>query len=144
MNKLLVNISKKAFLIVSLVVLVLVILGSFILVKFTTQPLSLPKIESKKETVVPEKKRVEILYDGVTFNPKSVSLNLGDSISVKNKSTAAMEIAMGKHPSHQELKGFEEKVVKRGEDYTFTIEEKGQFEFHDHLKPKVLGVITVN
>lgn len=141
MIKLLGKIPKKGFLIVSLVLFLLVLFGSFLLVKITTQPLSLPKVESKAD---PAPKQVEILYNGLTFNPKSVTIKLGDSLMVKNQSTKNMEIAVGIHPSHQELKGFEEKVVKKGEDYTFTIEEKGQFEYHDHLRPKVFGLITVN
>ncbi len=85
-----------------------------------------------------------IVYDGLTFNPVLLVIDLGDSVTVSNKSNKVMEVAAGKHDDHKNLKGFEEKIVKAGETYSFIPEEKGIFDLHDHLNPKKLGVLVID
>lgn len=88
-------------------------------------------------------KRHTVSYDGNNFTPQSLTIKLGDSVSVKNNSQTYMEMAVGEHKSHRTLKGFEEKVVEAGEVYIFTPAEKGIFDFHDHLNPKKLGILII-
>ncbi|GEM_PF-5447599 len=88
-------------------------------------------------------KRHTVYYDGQKFSPQSLTIKLGDSVSVKNNSQTYMEIAVGEHKSHRNLKGFEEKVVEAGVVYAFIPQEKGIFDFHDHLNPKKLGILTI-
>ncbi|MBI2036016.1 hypothetical protein HYT17_00045 [Candidatus Microgenomates bacterium] len=84
-----------------------------------------------------------VYYDGQKFTPQFLTIKLGDSVTVKNNSYTYMELAVGEHKSHRTLAGFEEKVVEAQAAYTFTPGEKGVFDFHDHLNPKKLGLLTI-
>ncbi|MBI4029392.1 MAG: hypothetical protein HY376_03425 [Candidatus Blackburnbacteria bacterium] len=85
-----------------------------------------------------------IFYDGSTFNPGLLVIGLGDSVTVSNNSIRVMEVAVGKHEDHKNLKGFEEKIINSGGAYSFVSEERGVFDLHDHLHPKKLGVLVVD
>ncbi|OGY08086.1 MAG: hypothetical protein A2782_03675 [Candidatus Blackburnbacteria bacterium RIFCSPHIGHO2_01_FULL_43_15b] len=89
-------------------------------------------------------KRHTIFYDGLMFSPELLVIRFGDSVTVYNNSTKAMEVAAGKHENHKNLQGFEEKIVKPETTYTFTPLEKGAFDFHDHLNPKKLGILAID
>lgn len=84
-----------------------------------------------------------ISYNGENFTPSSLTITLGERVTVKNDSSKYMELAVGEHQSHRNLAGFEEKVLEAGEIYTFTPQEKGKFNFHDHLNPKQLGQLVI-
>ena len=90
---------------------------------------------------IPQKHK--IVYDGLVFTPDLLVIDLDDSVIVYNNSAKVMEIAAGKHNDHKNLKGFEEKIIKSGETYSFMPEEKGIFDLHDHLNPKKLGALVV-
>ncbi len=85
-----------------------------------------------------------IYYDGEKFTPQGVIIKLGDSVSIKNNSQAKIEFAMGTHENHRLLKGFEEKIIEANTMYTFTPQETGIFDFHNHFNPKKIGVMIIN
>lgn len=85
-----------------------------------------------------------ISYDGVIFTPEFIVLHLGDSVNIKNTSQTEIEAAVGKHENHQRLKGFQEKIIKPKEGYTFTPLEKGVFDLHNHLNPKNTGYLIID
>lgn len=89
-------------------------------------------------------KRHTILYDGALFTPEFVVIHLGSSVTIKNSSQTPMEIAVGKHDNHKTLRGFQEKIIKPETKYTFTPQEKGVFDLHNHLHPKKLGTLIID
>lgn len=89
-------------------------------------------------------KKYLVNYDGEAFTPQGLVIKFGDSVIVKNSSQTKMEYAMGSHENHRALKGFEEKIIEANATYTFTPQEKGIFDFHDHFNPKKIGVLIIN
>lgn len=85
-----------------------------------------------------------ISYDGENFHPEFVVTQLGDSVTVKNDSAKQMQIAVGRHDNHEDLKGFEETIIKPASSYAFSPQEKGVFDLHDHKNPKNLGYLVIN
>lgn len=89
-------------------------------------------------------KRHTVLYDGTIFTPEFVVIHLGDTVAIKNNSQTPMSIAVGRHENHKTLNGFQEKIINSKQEYTFTPQEKGVFDIHDHLNPKKLGYLVVD
>lgn len=84
-----------------------------------------------------------VFYRNKSFQPANITINKGEGIKFINESTEAIESALGTHPDHKNVPGFEEKLLKPGEEYTFTLTQPGVFNFHNHLHPSASGFISV-
>lgn len=140
--------TKKKLVIVILVILgivLIIVVGGLLLIKITTQPLKLDRPKVATESVVLKSEKYSISYnaDG-SFSPESLTVKVGDSITFKNNSKESAQIALGEHELHLSLKGFEEKVIESGQSYVFSPREKGNFVFHNHLRPQKFGTLVIN
>lgn len=140
--------TKKKLAIIGLVFLGIIIVvaigGSLVLVKMTTRSLKLDRPKVVTESAVLRSEKFSVTYGGNgTFEPDSLTVKVGDLVTFKNNSDKIMEIAMGEHDAHLPLKGFEEKEVKPQGSYIFSPREKGNFIFHDHLKPQKSGKLVI-
>ena len=139
--------TKKKLAIVVLVILgiiLVVVIGGLILIKVTTQPLKLDRPKVATESVVLRSEKYSITYNSNgTFEPESLQVKVGDSITIKNNSGNSIQFALGEHESHLSLKGFEEKEIKAGLTYIFSPREKGNFIFHNHLIPQKFGKLSI-
>jgi len=125
-------------------ILVVVVGGGLLLVKITTQPLSLDRPKVATETAVVKSEKYNITYNSNgTFEPESLTVKVGDAITIKNNSKDSIKIALGEHESHLSLKGFEEREINPGLSYIFSPREKGNFVLHNHLKPQKFGKLVI-
>ena len=111
--------------------------------KLTTQPLALERPKVATAPAAPKRQLYTITFKDDNFTPESLTIKVGDVITLKNDSKDDLELAIGKHENHDSLKGFEEKVIKSSETYTFSPKETGKFTYHNHLKPKKYGNLTI-
>lgn len=139
----------------------------------TEEPLALPaepapseelppavkeEVETAPEQVLPQetKKVVEITSSG--FNPKTLNINAGETVTFVNKDSSAHWPASNLHPTHMaypsssiEKCGTEEESttfdacgnLEPGEEYSFTFTRVGRWPYHDHLHPNRGGTIAV-
>ena len=135
--------SLRIVLIALLITLFILVAGAFALMKLSTQPLKLERSKVATQSVLPQQYIISYNADG-SFAPQTLTVKSGDLITLKNDSKVNMQIAFGEHENHTPLKGFEEKLVKPSESYTFRPEEKGSFDFHNHLRTKIFGKLVVN
>ncbi len=87
-----------------------------------------------------------IRFDGQEFSPEEVTIAAGESVTWINDSEDPMWPASNDHPTHQvyDQGAFDpQKGVLSGESWTFTFDEPGDWEFHDHLYPTAGGVVHV-
>lgn len=93
---------------------------------------------------------IEITSKG--FSPNSLIIGAGDTVTWINKDTNEHWPASAKHPTHTvypESGGcigskFDAcKGLKQSESWSFTFNEKGTWNYHDHLNPAFGGKITV-
>ena len=102
----------------------------------------------------PQPHLVEITSAG--FSPKSISINAGDSVPWVNKDTNQHSPESAVHPTHTVYPGssiekcgsgeaiFDAcKGLKKGESFTFTFTERGQWGYHDHLTVGFPGTVVV-
>jgi len=99
---------------------------------------------------------VEITSEG--FSPNELTINQGDTVKWINKDSARHWPASAMHPTHtvypsSDIKkcGTSEqssifdacKGLAQGESWSFTFNEKGSWNYHDHLFPGLRGKIIV-
>ncbi len=102
---------------------------------------------------------IEMKEDG--FFPKSLSVSVGTNVLFVNKGNEAIWPASDNHPTHTLYPGSSlqkctpdpEKYVEifdachgipPGGAWSFFFREKGTWGYHDHLHPKVKGVVVVS
>ncbi len=96
-------------------------------------------------TMSPDVLVVQIDYDGSKYAPQTVNIKVGDIVIFKNNSEGLMWPASAPYPVHTDYPEFDPKAgVSFGGKWQFKFEKVGEWKFHDHLKPSVLGVINVS
>ena len=93
---------------------------------------------------------IEITSDG--FNPSSLTIKVGDTVTFVNKETTQHWPASDIHPIHNiypEGGGcigskFDAcKGLKQGDSFSFTFSRSGRWCYHDHLNPVLTGCVDV-
>ncbi len=106
--------------------------------------------EEEEEQPQTQENVVEITSSG--FNPKSLSIDAGDKVTFVNKDSKPHWPASDVHPTHgayPESGGcigskFDAcKGLAEGERFLFTFDERGSWDYHDHLNPRESGTIVV-
>jgi plastocyanin len=103
---------------------------------------------------------VTITYTDKGFDPKTVTITQGQTVTWVNNSTHQMWIASAQHPTHMGYDGtsreahcaasytgaapFDEcKAEAASASYSFTFDKAGTWPYHDHVNSTMFGTITV-
>lgn len=87
---------------------------------------------------------VTIRMSAAGFDPKNVTIALGDTVRFVNENTVPHWPASAIHPTHEIYPTFDaKKPIPAGEGWLFTFDRKGIWRFHDHLYPDMTGSVTV-
>ena len=101
---------------------------------------------------------VTVTYDGKTYSPSTVTIQVGDTVTFKNASGKNMWVASDEHPTHTEYDGTSrsthcaagytgetpfDQCKPESADYSFTFKKAATIEFHDHINPSAHGTITI-
>jgi plastocyanin len=91
------------------------------------------------------KSMAKIRYTDKGFVPDKIEVPEGSMVEFINESSMDMWVASADHPAHQKLPTFDQfRMYKKGAIYRYVFEQKGTWEFHDHISPSLGGVVTVN
>lgn len=86
-------------------------------------------------------------YHVVITNGKASNDNLRahmcDTLTFTNKDAIAREIAFGPHEHHVPYDGVAERVLNKNQSFTVTLNQTGNFRWHDHLHDEVEGTFAV-
>lgn len=87
---------------------------------------------------------VTIEYNGSGFNPKSITIKAGQTITWMNKDTDPLQIASNPHPTHTEYPPLNTVgLIQPGESKSFTFPQAGTYGYHNHLEPGNTGEVIV-
>lgn len=87
---------------------------------------------------------VVILYTDSGYQPKTITVNVGTTVTFKNDSSRGMWTASAVHPTHQVLPGFDQlKSVAKGGMYAYTFTKEGTWKYHNHVNPTDTGTVVV-
>ena len=78
------------------------------------------------------------------FEPRSVEVGPGDTVSFENVGDKAHWPASDDHPMHTLYPGFDpKKPVAPGEEWGFAFDKPGKWAYHDHMNPYLEGEVVV-
>lgn len=78
------------------------------------------------------------------MQPDFINAKLCDELTIINKDDKTRRIAFGEHEKHIEYDGISEKIIKKDESFTITLNKSGSYIFHDHFQEEVKAQFTVN
>lgn len=86
----------------------------------------------------------EIEYTDNGFSPIEITIKKGQTITFINKSSKLMWVASDDHPTHRLYPEFDaKKGFSNQENFTFTFDKIGQWDYHNHLRATDTGSIIV-
>ena len=89
-------------------------------------------------------KTVQVKLTDAGYNPKSISIHAGDTVTFTNNSQGRMWTASDPHPQHTDYPGFDEKTAGiSGATYSFMFTKTGSWGYHNHLNPSQRGTVVV-
>ncbi len=92
----------------------------------------------------PEVANLTVTYNGSTFSPSTLTIKKGQTVTFTNNSSGNMWVASDPHPIHTDFSAFDaRKSYAPGTSYTFTFNQTGTFDYHNHDKSSVTGTIVV-
>ncbi len=77
-------------------------------------------------------------------SPVHTEARLCGRLTIINRDDRSRLIAFGVHDSHRPYDGVEERVLSKDQQMTVTLNQPGDFKFHDHFDDTVEGTFTVH
>ena len=75
--------------------------------------------------------------------PAKTTAKLCDTLSFTNEDAANRLVAFGPHDDHVPYDGVTEKLLSTGDSFTITLNQAGNYHFHDHIQDVAQGDFTV-
>jgi hypothetical protein len=75
--------------------------------------------------------------------PSHINAKLCDTLTVKNLDTTMRKIGFGVHEHHSAYDGVLEKTIGFKDSFTVTLNQTGNYLYHDHYHDEVQGTFTV-
>ncbi len=99
-------------------------------------------------------KETIVTYGPKGFEPKTITIKVGEKVTFVNESENGMWVGSSKHPIHAD---YPEKTSKdclgsafdqcaasgTGTSYSFTFNKKGSWNYHNHVAPNNWGTVVV-
>ncbi len=106
----------------------------------------LARSEDQKTQPVQEKPKENLIkMSDDAYDTAELTISKGDTVTFENIGAKQRWPASNIHPSHNIYPEFDpKKKIAPGEKWSFKFDQPGIWKFHDHLKPSILGVITVS
>jgi plastocyanin len=145
----------KGPIIAGLVVLIIVVGGAFALTSNSNSKSNNSSATTSKQSSTSTKSSATssssdtkaaaatITYDGSSFSPSHITVKSGDKVTVKNASSTNVQFDSDPHPVHTDDEDLNAGFIVPGDSKTFTVTQKGEFGYHNHLDPAQKGNITV-
>jgi plastocyanin len=75
--------------------------------------------------------------------PEHTQASLCDKLTITNKDPALRLVAFGPHDEHVAYDGVTEQPLEQNKSLTITLNQPGNYQFHDHLEDIAHGTFTV-
>lgn len=109
----------------------------------SSSPSPSPSSEISPSPTPPTSTAHIITYSDSGFSPSTITVQSGDSITIKNQSSQGLQFDSDPHPIHTDDTDLNVGTVAPGGDQTFTVSKKGTFGYHNHLAPSDRGTIII-
>ncbi len=85
--------------------------------------------------------KVEVKFTDNGYEPKTLTVKKGTTVTFVNKSTKTMWVASAPHPTHTDYPEFDQ--GQNADTYEFTFDKVGSWKFHNHSPFQAGGVVNV-
>lgn len=93
----------------------------------------------------PSNNTITVNISGSGFTPSTVTISSGDTVKWVNNDSKSHWPATDPHPQHTGYSGFDSKPgISSGSSWSFKFNNKGTWNYHDHLFSSKTGTIIVN
>lgn len=134
-------------------IILIILIGGFFLFskpKDAVAPLTqeiAPREKTAQDTIpltAPAPKQHTVVYTADGFSPAVLNITAGDTVVFTNKSGGNFWPASNEHPTHAAYPEFDAKTeITDRKTYEFTFTKAGAWGYHNHLNPKMMGVVVV-
>jgi len=140
---------SRNFLIVGLIVIAVAAVGFLLISNKAKVPSSHPMMTASPVTTSPtissspsaSQNVVTLTQSG--FNPSTITIKVGDSVTWVNKSGQQATVNSNPHPTHTNYPPLNLGGFADGSSLTLTFPTPGTFGYHNHLNPSETGTIIV-
>lgn len=77
------------------------------------------------------------------FQPESLTVKTGATVTVKNNSSTEVQFSSDDHPSHLKEPELNLRALRPGESAMFIVTKTGKWGFHDHIHDNFTGTLNV-
>lgn len=104
-----------------------------------------PLATSSNATVVCSQKKINhiVTIQNGKVSPRHTEGRLCDTLTIKNLDNVTRFIAFGQHDHHQSYDSVTKDTLNQNQSFTVTMDQAGEFMFHDHAHDEVTGAFTV-
>lgn len=90
------------------------------------------------------RERVEVVLGDSGFDPKSITISLGTSVTFRAAVDRPFWPASDVHPSHTVYPEFDpQRPLTAKEEWSYVFDKEGEWQYHDHLRATHVGRIVV-
>ena len=130
---------RKNIFVAMVAVFTLVAAGGFVLSENLRDPANTPpKLDCLQAGQVHQ-----AVIRGDKLLPQTLTAKKCDRLTITNRDAITREIGFGEHDHHTPYDGVSERILKKGESLTITLNKTGEFHYHDHFHDEVAGSFTV-
>ncbi|HET9174355.1 MAG TPA: hypothetical protein VFN56_03675 [Candidatus Saccharimonadales bacterium] len=84
-----------------------------------------------------------VVFEHNAVHPTHTVAQLCDTLTITNLDNTLRLIAFGPHEHHEQYDGVTEQVLDKGNSLTVTLNQAGNYTFHDHLNDSLVGSFSV-
>lgn len=84
-----------------------------------------------------------VVISGGDIQPKHIDAKRCDTMQIINRDDITREIGFGNHDHHVAYDGVREQIVGKDESVKVTLDQVGEYHFHDHFHDEVAATFTV-
>jgi len=85
-----------------------------------------------------------VAFTNEGFSPETITVEPGETVTWTNQSQEKMWVASSVHPTHNQLPGFDQREgVDESASYSYQFQQKGEWSYHNHLRPTHKGTVIV-
>jgi plastocyanin len=101
--------------------------------------------QSDRQSVVVEQavREIQITISSEGFDPHTVTIPTGTRVIWTNTDEAPHSFASDPHPDHSELSDLQKTDLATDDNYTYTFNKPGTYNYHDEANPEISGTIIV-
>lgn len=108
----------------------------------TVEPTSMEKSPSEEPEAM-SKTETKVTLTSTGFEPKSITVKVGDKVVWINKSGNTATVDSAQHPTHLVYPKLNLGNFEDGEEVSLVFDEAGKYNYHNHLNASQFGTVVV-